>query len=139
MTTYARDGSLYSGGDVVISLSHYQGTSRTAMMVDLYNVQTPTGKFLNLCIADLVIEAGIHGPLWKIPIKKISAWISKHSLVYHTFIYSDYNNIIISVLHDELKLARGEDQVLMSSATKNFHKGCRTESHTESENDNRSN
>ena len=34
MTTEAKDGPLHSGGDGVLSLFHYQGNYRTAMMVD---------------------------------------------------------------------------------------------------------
>ena len=76
MTTEARDGPIPSGGAGVIFLFHYHGTSRTTMMVDQCNRQTPTGKFLNLCVEDLVLEAGLYGPLWEMPIKKIAAWVS---------------------------------------------------------------
>ena len=55
-------------------------------------------------------------------IKKISDWVSKHSLVYHTCIYNDDNNIEISISHDELKPAREGEQALMSIAIKSFHK-----------------
>ena len=78
MTTYARDCPLYNDGAGVLSLFHYQETSHTAMLVDQCNRQTPTGKFLNLCIENLVLEAGLYGPRWEIPIKKIPAWVSKH-------------------------------------------------------------
>ena len=70
MTTEVRYGSLHSGGASVLSLFHCQGNSRTNMMVGKFNRQTPTGKFLNLCIEDLVLEAGLYGPLWGVPIKR---------------------------------------------------------------------
>ena len=122
MNIEARDGPLHRDGVDVISLFHYQGTSRTVMMVDQCNRQTPTGKLLNLWIEDLVLEAGLYGPLWGMPIEKISSWVSKYSLVYHTCIYNDDNNIIVSIPHNELKSAREGYQSLISIAIKNFHK-----------------
>ena len=59
MTIEARDGPLHSGGAGVFSLFHYQGASRTSMVVDQCNRQTPIGKFLNLCIEDFVLEVGL--------------------------------------------------------------------------------
>ena len=93
-------------------------------MLDQCNRQTPTENFWNLCIDDLVLEVGLYGPLWYIPIKKIPAWVSKHSLVYHACIYNDDNNIIISIPHDELKTAREGDQSVMSICIKPFHKAA---------------
>ena len=64
MTIEAREGPLHSGGAGVLSLFRYQETSLIDMMVDQYNKQSPTGIFLNLCIEDLGLEAGLYGPLW---------------------------------------------------------------------------
>ena len=106
MTAEARYGPIHSVDAGVLSLFYYQRTSRTAMMVDQCNRQTPTGTLLNLCIEDLVLEAGPYGPLWEMPIKKISDWVSNSSIVYHTYVYNDDNKTIISIPRYELKPAR---------------------------------
>ena len=56
------------------------------------------------------------------PIKKIPAWVSKHSLVYHTCIYNDAKKIIIYIPHNEFKPAREGCKGLMSISIKYFHK-----------------
>ena len=54
----------------------------------------------------------------------MSAWVSKHLLVYHTCIYNDDNNIKIYIPHDELKLTREGDQALISIVINYFHKAA---------------
>ena len=44
--------------------------------------------------------------------------------MYHTCIYNDDNNIIISIPHDELQLAREGNQALISIAIKHLHKAA---------------
>ena len=52
-----------SGGAGVLSLFNYQGTSRIAMVVEQINRKTPTGMFLLQYIEDIVLDAGLYGPL----------------------------------------------------------------------------
>ena len=63
IVTEARDGSTMSGDSGVLSLFHYQRTSRIVMIVDQCHMQKPTGQFLNMCIEDLALEAGLYGVL----------------------------------------------------------------------------
>ena len=54
-------------------------------------------------------------------VTKMSAWLLKHSLVYHTCIYNDNNNIKIFIPHDGLKSIREGYQLLMSITLKHFY------------------
>ena len=50
-----RDGPSRNGGGGVLSLFHFQGTSRTSMIVQQVPRGTPAGKYLLTCIEDLVL------------------------------------------------------------------------------------
>ena len=82
-----------SGGAGVLSLFNYQGTSRIAMVVEQINRKTPTGMFLLQYIEDIVLDAGLYGPLWNLPFGHISKYTSTHSLIFHTF-QCNYENHI---------------------------------------------
>ena len=118
-----RDGPIGSGGSGVLSLYNYQGTSRTSMLVEQVNKKTPTGLFLLTCIEDLVLDAGLYGPLWDMPFHRISAYIQSHSLVYHTCKYNASNDIQISVNHGELEPQRYGDEAIMHVASQFFGEG----------------
>ena len=60
----AIDSPLQRGDAGVLSLCHYQGTSRTVMMICQCNRLAFTGKFSNLYIEDLVLKAGIYSLFW---------------------------------------------------------------------------
>ena len=123
ISKYIRDGPIGSGGLGVLSLYNYQGTSRTSMLVEQVNKMTPTGLFLLTCIEDMVLDAGLYGPLWDMPFHRISVYIQSHSLVYHTCMYNASNDIQISVNHGELKPQRYGDEAIMHVASQFFGEG----------------
>ena len=47
----------------VLSLFHYEGTSRTAMLLDQISRNNSCGKMFMTCIEDMTLESGMHGPL----------------------------------------------------------------------------
>ena len=115
-----RDGPIGSGGSGVLSLFNFQGTSRTAMVIEQVNRRTPAGMFLLQCIEDLVLDAGLYGTLWDMPFPQISKYIQTHSLIYHTCQYNSQKGIRITAKHGELKPQRHGDRALMDIAARLF-------------------
>ena len=115
-----RDGPSINGGGGVLSLFHFQGTSRTSMIVEQVPRGTPTGKFLLTCIEDLVLESGLYGSLWQMPFHHFHRYTQQHSLIFHACAYNYANKIIISTPHGELKPQREGDSSLMSIAIDRF-------------------
>ena len=115
-----RDGPLDYGGAGVISLYHYQGTARTAVLVEQIFKKTFTGKWFLTCLEDLVLEAGLFGSIWNMPFDLVSQYVSTHSLVFDIWKYNSSNNIVISTPHGELGPKRHGDQSLMSLAFAHF-------------------
>ena len=83
MTTAIRDGPPSSGGGGMLSLFHFQGTSRTAMIVKHCQKQSITGKLILLCIEYFVMEVGMYGSLWTNSFSIFSKYVSDHSLIFH--------------------------------------------------------
>ena len=63
ISTEYRDGPRDYGGAGCLSLFHCQGSTRTAMVVELVHRKTPAGFFLKLCIEDMVLDTGLYGPV----------------------------------------------------------------------------
>ena len=61
-----RDAPVLDGGVEALSLFNYQGTLMIALLLDHCMRNTPTGKQLQLCIKDLVLEIGMYGSLLEI-------------------------------------------------------------------------
>ena len=111
-----RDGPILDGGAGATSLFHYQGTSRTALLIEHCARDTPTGKQIRICIEDLVLEAGLFGPIWEMPFPTIRKWISRHSWIYSVLEYNYENEIKISPEHTQLKPKRDGDKAIMAMA-----------------------
>ena len=112
-----RDGPILDGGAGALSLFHFQGTSRTSLMVEHCTRNTPTGKQIRICIEDLVLETGLFGSLWQMPFPTIAKWVSHHSWVYHICEYNYENEILIHLEHAELMPKRDGDKAIMWLAT----------------------
>ena len=115
-----RDGPLDSGGAGVLSLYHYQGSARTAMLVEQVFKRTNTGKLLLTGIEDIVLEAGLYGPLWNMPFHQVSSYILQHSLVFDIWKYNYLHNIWIHTSHGELSPNRLNAIPIMLLASQHF-------------------
>ena len=120
IATDARHGPLTSGGYGIISLYHYQGSYRTANLVEHCCRNTPTGKQIRHCIEDLALEAGYFGLLWHMPFPTYAKWTSSHSWVYSTCEYNYINSIHLNIEHACLHPKRVHDQPIMAEAAKHF-------------------
>ena len=112
-----RDAPILDGGAGALSLYHYQGTSRVALLLDHCMRDTPTGKQLQICIEDLVLEIGMYGPLWNQRFNTYKRWISSHSWIYHVCSYNNDNEIKLSVDHTQLSPAREGDRAIMDAVS----------------------
>ena len=113
-----RDAPILDGGAGALSLYHYQGTSsRVALLLDHCLRDTPTGKQLQICIEDLVLEIGMYGPLWNQRFNTYKRWISSHSWIYHVCSYNNDNEIKLSVDHTQLSPAREGDRAIMDAVS----------------------
>ena len=61
MARKVRDGPVTNGGGGMLVMFHYQGTSRTAMIVEQWHTKTTAGEFLEICIEYLGMEIGWYG------------------------------------------------------------------------------
>ena len=120
VSTDCRHGPLKSGGYGAISLFHYQGTSRTAALVEHCLRKTPTGKLINVCIEDLVLEIGYFQTLWLMPFPTYQKWTSDHSWVYAICEYNFTNNIKLHLDHASLSPKRTHDKPIMELAATHF-------------------
>ena len=120
VATAARHGPLLSGGYGVLSLYHYQGSARTAALVEHCCRRTPTGIQIHLCIEDLVLEAGYFGLLWQMPFSTYSCWTSPHSWVYSICDYNQANDITLNTDHAKLLPKRAHDQPIMALVAQHF-------------------
>ena len=53
-----RDRARDYGGAGCLSLLHYQGSTRTAMILESIHRKSPPGYFLLLCLEDMVLDVG---------------------------------------------------------------------------------
>ena len=56
-----------------------------------------------MCIEDLVLEAGLYGPLWNMHFEAVSRYVQKHSLIYSMWEYNHEHDITISTKYGELE------------------------------------
>ena len=117
ISTSIRDGPVLSDGGGMLAMFHYQGTSRTAMIVEQCHKNTTAGKFLQICIEDLVMEIGWYGSLWKHTFNRFSKYTSNHSLIYYTCQYNASHDIHIEVTHHEIHPKRKGDMAIIDLAT----------------------
>ena len=115
-----RDCPSSCGGAGVLSLFDYQGTSRTAMLIEQIHRKSTTGMLLLQNIEDLVLETGLFGSLWSMNFDKISKYISTHSLIYHILSYNASNEIRLHIPHTELCPKRAQDKSIMQLALLHF-------------------
>ena len=111
-----RDGPSISGGAGALSLYHYMGTSRTALLAEQLYRDTPLGFEMKTCIEDLVVDTGRYGLLWNMPFPIISKYIDKHSWVYSVIHYNHNYDIVMAAPHAELKGLRMNDESIMTAA-----------------------
>ena len=115
-----RDGPISCGGAGITSLYHYQGTVRTALLVEQTFRGTTTGKLLSTCIEDLVLETGLYGRLWNMPFETVSVYTQQHSLLFDIWKYNHKHNVTISTTHGELSPQRQGDIAIMNLAIRHF-------------------
>ena len=120
LVTPVRDAPISSGGAGIVSLYHFQGTSRTAMLVEQIFKRTTTGKLLLTCVEDLILEAGLYGSLWRMPFSLVSQYAQRHSLIYDIWKYMFENDICISTPHGELSPQRHGDVSIMDLASQHY-------------------
>ena len=106
MASAYHNGPREYGGAGVLDLFHFQGSTRTAMVVEHLYRKTPTGYFLLMIIEDVVLETGLYGSLWQMRFETISKYIQNHSLIYSMLEYITAQDIIISTKHGELTKTR---------------------------------
>ena len=111
-----RHGPMEDGGMGVLSLYHYQGTSRIAALVDHCMRQTPTGKQIQICIEDLLLEIGMYGSLWTMPFLHWSKWTSHHSWIFAICQYNHEHSVRLATSHFEFTPRRQNDRSLMDLA-----------------------
>ena len=97
-----RDGPVDSLGVGILSLYHYSGTSRCAILMDQLHKKTQLGHIMMGNIEDIVLEAGLFGSVWQLDTTKIGKYISKHSWLYATIAYNNEHNISLSIPHGKL-------------------------------------
>ena len=78
----ARHAPITSGGLHVLNLYNEMGVSRTVALLEHCARNTPTGKFMQLNIEHLVLEAGLYGTLWTMPIEQIANWCDTRSWIF---------------------------------------------------------
>ena len=71
--TAMRDGPIDSIGSGCLSLFHFMGTSRTAILVEQVTHKTPLGKIILINIEDIIVDTGLHGPVWDMPFDMIKS------------------------------------------------------------------
>ena len=113
-----RDGPSKSGGAGALSLYHYMGTSRTALLAEQIYRNTPLGFEMKACVEDLVVDTGRYGLLWNMHFPTISKYIDKHSWVYSVIKYNYNYDIKLNINHTELKGSRMNDGSIMAEASK---------------------
>ena len=116
-----RDGPVSCGGAGIVSLYHYQGTVRTAILVEQTFKRTTTGNLLLTGIEDLVLETGLYGSLWKMPFEIVAPYIQKHSLIFDIWKYNNKHKISLSINHGELSPQRQGDISIMDLASRHYH------------------
>ena len=120
--TRARDGPVTSGGAGIISLFHYQGTSRSiAAMVEHVVRRTPTGIQIIMCIEDLVLDIEYYGRLWDdMPFAMYSRYVSQHSWIYAICEYAYEQGIKINCDHVVFSPQREGDKSIMELGCHHF-------------------
>ena len=112
-----RDGPIGSIGSGCVSLFHFMGTSRTAIVVEQVTHKTPLGKIILINIEDIIVDTGLHGPVWDMPFDMIKKYIMSHSWMYAVLEYNFKHNINIAVPHGTLEPAREREISIMELAS----------------------
>ena len=120
MHTTHRDGPRECGGAGCLSLYHYQGSTRTALIIESITRKTPTGYFLLLCLEAMILDTGQYGSLWGMNFNAVKQYIQTHSLVYHMWDYNVKYDIQISLKHTALSAQRKGDIPIMALALELF-------------------
>lgn len=108
------------GGIGVLSSFHYEGTSRTVILIDQISRNTSCVKVFMTYIEDMALESGIYGPLWKIDIGMNSKWVSYHSLIFAACQDNYDNKIEINVMHSTLESKRQGYQSIMHVTSNHY-------------------
>ena len=111
-----RDGPVDSLGVGILSLYHFSGTSRCAILMDQLHKKTQLGHIMMGNIEDIVLEAGLFGSVWQLDTSEIGKYISKHSWMYATIAYNNEHNISLSIPHGKLDAKRTNDREIMKCA-----------------------
>ena len=82
IVTVFRDGPASILGVGLLSLYHLMDTSRISCIVEQTNRSAPLEDIILLNIDDLVLDSGLHGPVWDIDVKFISKYVDTHSGLY---------------------------------------------------------
>ena len=122
LSTRARDGPITSGGAGILSLYHYQGTSRIAALIEQVVRKTPTGSQIIMCIEDLVLDTGMYGRLWDMPFEDYCKYVPKHSWIFAICEYIFKHNIEINCDHATLSPNRTGDRSIMEKVCQHFNK-----------------
>lgn len=122
ISTRARDGPVTSGGAGILSLYHYQGTSRIAALIEQVVRKTPTGSQIVMCIEDLVLDTGLYGRLWDMPFGDYCNYVSTHSWTFAICEYIFDHNIEINCDHATLSPNREGDRSIMEVVCQHFER-----------------
>lgn len=101
-----REGPIVGGIVGVLSFFHYQGTSKTTMLVDQIARGTPCGKVISVVHTDLC-------GTW--------VWITCRDMIFTTCQYNYENNIKIDVKYSTLESKQQGDHSIMQVATQCFN------------------
>ena len=91
-------------------------TLRTACLIDQISRKTQLGDIMISNIEALVVDAGLFGSLWDIPVPQITKYIATHRWMYATIEYNYEHTIKISLPHGQLKPHRAHDKPIMQCA-----------------------
>ena len=101
-----------------LSLYHYQGTSRTKVIIEHSNKDTLTGSLINTCIEDTLLEIGLYGYIANLSFPTYYKWISKHSTIRSACEYNYINKTSINIIHELISHRRVADSAIMEWAHK---------------------
>ena len=116
ISTDIREGPRPSGGAGVLSLFHYAGAARTAVLLEHRFQDTPLGKMLTINMEDLIQETGLYGHLWDMNMDHCLKYVSHHSWIFHTCLYNYKHKVNITQSHSHITPRRTNDHSIMSLA-----------------------
>ena len=118
----ARHAPTQSGGLHVIDLFIEMGTARTQALLSHSIQKTPTSHLLLANVEQLVLEAGLYGPIWEAPITSLKKWCATDTWIFHTLKFNDSHQIQLNIPHQQLQPERENDRSLMELANHVFSK-----------------